>query len=100
MKRSRKPAKPRWDEATGKLSWLGQLLRQFRPDASNQRRILDAFEQQAWRNPLDNPLPRTDGIDRKQRLRQTIKRLNCGQKPPRIRFHTNRKGQIWWEAIT
>jgi hypothetical protein len=40
----------------------------------------------AWENRIDDPLPVRWGRSRKKHLHETIKNLNRGQKPWRIRF--------------
>ena len=49
---------------------------------------------------MDDPLPHGLKVDSKQRLHDTIKRLNRDQKAHLIRFHANGTGTgILWEPI-
>jgi hypothetical protein len=92
---------PHWDNKAGELWWKGECIRRFRHDASSQRRVLDALEEQGWPGRIDDPLPKQRDSDSKQRLRETIKSLNRGQRPVRLRFHCDGTGEgIRWEAIS
>jgi hypothetical protein len=91
---------PRWDAVAGKLWWQGGVLKCLRHDAINQRRILDAFEEQGWQRRIDDPLPGSRGLARKSRLREALRGLNRGQRVPALRFRTDGSGTgICWEII-
>jgi hypothetical protein len=92
-------AVPVWDAVLGVLSWLGECVRRFRHDAANQRALLDAFQARGWVRRLDDPLPRAAGVKAKTRLRETIKGLNRGQKPLRLRFRGDGTGGVCWEPV-
>jgi hypothetical protein len=92
--------RPSWKIEAGELWWQGECIRRFRHDANSQRRVLDAFEELGWPNHIDDPLPGSRGVNCKQRLRETIKSLNRGQRPLRLRFRCDGTGEgIRWEAI-
>jgi hypothetical protein len=91
---------PGWDAVTGLLCWRGRVLKRVRADAVNERCLLDAFERQGWPEWIDNPLSRKDGVNRKRRLRETVKALNCGLDPPAIRFRTDWNGHVGWQTVT
>ncbi len=93
-------ARPCWDTAARELLWLGRLVKRFRNDAANQECILTAFEELAWPARIDDPLPGEPGLNRKERLRQTVKSLNRGQKLRVLRFHADGTGTgLRWVAI-
>jgi hypothetical protein len=74
------------------------LVKQFRLPALNQELILAAFEEEAWPPHIDDPLPNALGQDPKQRLHDTIKRLNRHQVNRLIRFRSDGTGSgIIWE---
>jgi hypothetical protein len=92
--------RPHWDGRSLQLWWRGQCIREYRNDAANQRLILDTFEARGWPNRLSDPLPRQSGINVKVRLRETIKGLNQGQRPWRLRFRGDGTGLgVRWEPI-
>jgi hypothetical protein len=92
--------RPVWDDQARELWWGAQLIKRFRNDAANQRLILQAFEEQGWPARIDDPLPPTAGINRKSRLRETVRGLHHGQKPLVLRFHADGTGSgVRWEAI-
>lgn len=79
--------RPVWKPRQGELWWCGELVKQYRHDAADQRCVLDAFQAQSWATRIDDPLPVECGRNRKVHLHETIKSLNRGQKPRCIRFH-------------
>jgi hypothetical protein len=92
--------RPVWDGAMRQLWWRSRLVKQFRHDASNQRLIFMAFEEQGWPARIDDPLPHIARLNRKDRLREAVKSLNRGQKPLVLRFHTDGASEgIRWEAV-
>jgi hypothetical protein len=93
-------AKPAWDGRSRELRLDGMLVKKFRVPAENQERVLSAFQEEAWPEYIDDPLPRTSGIEPKRRLHCVISRLNHGQVPPRIRFRGNGSGEgVGWELV-
>jgi hypothetical protein len=92
---------PHWDDST-RMLWLGSnLIKQFKVPARNQELVLGAFEEEGWPNSIDDPLPPSTGIQSKQRLHDTIIRLNRSHQEPLIRFHGNGNGlAIHWERVS
>ena len=66
-----------------------------------------ALEEQNWSRHIFDPLtPRINiplqrrGADSKSRLHEAIRRLNMGQRPPKIRFRGDGTGEgLTWEWI-
>ena len=93
-------AKPAWDARSRELRLDGLLVKKFRVPAGNQERVLSAFQEEAWPEYIDDPLPKTSGIEPKRRLHYVINRLNRGQVPPRIHFRGNGSGEgVGWEVV-
>ncbi|MBI3466882.1 MAG: hypothetical protein HY000_28035 [Planctomycetes bacterium] len=92
--------RPRWD-GEGRELWFGRLLVKRIPRlAPNQGTILDTFEEEEWPHHIDDPLTGGDDCDAKQRLRDTIRKLNQHQIHRRIRFHTDGTGEgVIWEPL-
>jgi hypothetical protein len=77
------------------------VLKQFRRPAPSLQLVLAAFEEEGWPMHLDDPLPPEHGIDPKQRLRDTVRRLNGCQRPQWIHFESDGLGtglQWRWRA--
>jgi hypothetical protein len=92
---------PRWEAPVRKL-WLGeQLVLWLRRRAPNQECLLASFEELQWRERIDDPLPAGGGVDREERLVDTVKSLNRGQACILIRFRVtaDRLG-VYWEPVT
>jgi hypothetical protein len=93
--------RPLWKAKQGELWWRGELVKRFRHDAADQRCVLNAFQDNAWENRIDDPLPVRWGRSRKKHLHETIKSLNRGQKLRRIRFRGDGTASgIRWEGVT
>jgi hypothetical protein len=89
---------PRWDAARHELRWGAKLVKRFRVPALNQELILAAFEEEGWPPHLDDPLPSSGDTDAKQRLHDTIKRLNRHQVHRLLHFRGDGNGTgILWE---
>jgi len=89
---------PTWDCDRQELRLGSQVVKEFRLHSPNQSMILTAFEEEGWPPKVDDPLPPHAEIDAKQRLHDTIKSLNRGQKLKLIRFRGDGTGQgIRWE---
>jgi hypothetical protein len=91
--------RPFWDKESGELWWRGRVVRRLRSDAANQRRVLEAFEAEEWPERIDAPLPREEGLDAKERLRETVKALNAGAEPGGIRFTCDRRRGVRWQRV-
>jgi hypothetical protein len=93
-------AVPRWDADCHELYWGAKLVKQFREPARNQELILAAFDEEGWPSHMDDPLPNNSNSDSKERLHDTIKRLNRHQVNRLIQFRGNGSGSgIIWEAL-
>jgi hypothetical protein len=59
---------------------------------------MTVFEEDGWPALIDDPLPPKPELDPRRRLRDTVKNLNRGQRPPGIRFVAHRNGtQVGWQ---
>jgi hypothetical protein len=47
--------KPDWNARTGRLCYSGQLVKEFRRPAPNQRRVLSEFQRLQWPDEIANP---------------------------------------------
>jgi hypothetical protein len=92
--------KPAWDAAVRELRWRGRMVRKFRRSAPNQEYLLSAFQELGWPRRLDDPLPPNGDVDPEERVRETVRSLNRGQRPLAIRFEseTSGRGIRWTEA--
>ena len=89
---------PSWDSERHEL-WCGSvLIKRFKWRASNQERILAAFEEEGWPARIDDPLPPRAEIDSKRRLGDTIKCLNRNHLAAILKFVGDGSGQgVIWE---
>jgi len=93
-------AVPRWNAECHELRWGAKLVKQFREPARNQELILAAFDEEGWPSHMDDPLPNNSNSDSKERLHDTIKRLNRHQVNRLIQFRGDGSGSgIIWEAL-
>ncbi len=92
---------PRWDRQSRTLYFGDQIVKRFREPAANQEAVLLAFEQEAWVQVIDDPLPPVAvESSPEMRLRNTIRRLNLNQTTPLIHFHGDGSGfRVIWEAV-
>jgi hypothetical protein len=94
--------KPFWDADLGKL-WVGDfLIKEFTEAAENQRRVLDAFQEEDFRHRIDDPThqrPSEPNWRRQRRRRDTIAGLNDDHITPGIiRFKADGTGdRIIWD---
>jgi len=78
--------------------WSAVAVPRWDPDC-RQELILTAFDEEGWPTHLDDPLPNGNDHDAKQRLHDTIKRLNRHQVHRLIQFRGDGSGcGIIWEA--
>jgi len=93
-------SRPRWNTKTGEL-WLGTILvKRIKQSASNLRSILDAYQEEHWRECVDDPLSPRHGLDSHQRLHEAVRRLNACQINPLLQFHVVNHGTaIRWELL-
>jgi hypothetical protein len=89
--------RPHWSGDVRELYWNGILVKQFRVPAWSQELILAAFQEEGWPAHLDDPLPQSEGVDPKERLRNAIKGLNRNQKNVLLHFEGdgNAQGVVW-----
>jgi len=93
-------SRPRWDSTLRRLCWMGSVVKQFRVPAPNQETILSAFEEEGWPARLDDPLPQTDDVEPKARLREAVKALNRRQRHRLLQFEGDGTGQgLLWRAF-
>jgi hypothetical protein len=94
-------SKPYWDASSRILQFKSQIIKQYRVPAPNQELVLSAFEEEGWPQRIDDPLPPTDDIDPRQRLHDTINRLNRNQQHRLIQFLGNGNGRaVKWQAMS
>jgi hypothetical protein len=99
-RRADRPEAPQWDAGCRELRWGAMLVKCFREPALNQELILAAFEEEGWPAHIDDPLPSDGYCDPKQRLHDTIKRLNRHQVNHLIRFRGDGCGcGVRWEPL-
>jgi len=78
---------PVWIGSKGELHFRDQVIKQFRKAVSDQRSLLDAFQDRGWPEQMADPLPRPGpGVNAKKRLQQAINNLNRGLKSAGLRF--------------
>jgi hypothetical protein len=89
---------PLWDREQRTLWWHGAVVKRFRQPAGNQVTLVTAFQEEGWPQRIDNPLGGRGNCTGKERLHDTIKRLNQ-QKPERLLvFHADGTGEgVYWE---
>jgi len=92
------PAMPHWDDSTRRLTFGGQLIKDFKQNSPNQVAILRAFQEEGWPPKIYDPLPPIPGIVSTRRLSDTILALNKSHKINDVlRFHGDGTGQgITW----
>ncbi len=94
------PTKPSWDNVTRELLIKGNVVKRFRRPASNQERVLDAFQEDGWPPRIDDPLPQKQGRDVSLCLHDTVNHLNRNQLNRLIHFSRDGTGQgICWELV-
>ncbi len=93
----RSRAKPEWNKDIGELSVDGVLVKTFSQPAPNQRRVLNAFQEEEWPRRVDDPLPFSHEIDPKRRLSETVRSLNDNRKNDALHFECDGTGEgvIW-----
>lgn len=92
--------RPSWDSARNRLYFGSTLVKAYRVPSPNQTTILSAFEEEEWPPRIDDPLPYSSDIARKERLRYTLKSLNKHQKVRMLHFSGDGSGEgILWESM-
>jgi hypothetical protein len=89
--------RPHWNKQTRELT-LGELIvKRYRVPAVNQTLILSAFQEEDWPPTILDPLPPSPGIEAKNRLHNTIRRLNdCQQRHVIIFFGNGEGNTVCW----
>ena len=91
---------PIWNAQRHELKCFGTLIKRFKWPAVNQETILSVFDEENWPNRIDDPLPPNAEMDTKNRLHDTIKSLNKGQKTKLVRFRGDGTGEgVLWEFV-
>lgn len=91
--------KPHYDQDRRELWYAGHLIKRYKVPAKNQELILLAFDEEGWPARIDDPLPPTDDIEPKLRLRDTITQLNRHRRTFGLRFHGDGNGRgIKWNS--
>ena len=85
------------------LSWVGgklsngDVIKEYRVPATNQRKILQAFQDAGWPELLADPLRKPSDLPDPKRLSETIRGLNESIGRKRIEFYGNGTGDhIGW----
>jgi hypothetical protein len=84
---------PRWDAERRQLWYGDQLVKWYRQPADSQQTILAAFEEEGWPPRIDDPLPKVHGIMPRDRLHDTLKRLNRDQLATLLLFRRDGSGE-------
>jgi hypothetical protein len=92
---------PRWNAKSRELFLGDVLVRRFRTKATNQERILAAFQEEGWPVQIDDPLPPSKGeSEHERRLHDAITKLNRHQCNPLIHFRGDGSSRgICWELL-
>jgi hypothetical protein len=91
---------PHYDPKRRTLFLDGQIVKQFRVPAANQELILLSLEEENWPAHLHDPLPPRPNQNAKQRLHDTIKRLNQNHSYQAIHFQGDGTGRgVRWRLI-
>lgn len=87
--------KPSWDSERRELLFRGVVCKRFRQPAPNQCRVLDAFEESGWPPCIDDPIPPSADVDRRQRLADTVRQLNKNNGMIQFEMAGTTEGVIW-----
>jgi len=99
--RNSTPVIPHYDAMLHELRLGDELVKSFTRPARAQELILQVFQEEGWPPAIDDPLPSQFNQDPKRHLHYTVRNLNRGQTPLRIRFYINGHGEtIRWEVIS
>jgi hypothetical protein len=88
--------RPYWDGERRELRLGNVLVKRFRQPAKNQETVLAAFQEDGWPAHVDNPLSGDVDIDARDRLHDTVRKLNC-QSNRLLHFCSdgNGEGVVW-----
>lgn len=91
---------PTWQSETRELRWKDRVVKRLKWRAVNQITVLCAFQEEGWKEVIDDPLPPSPEQDSKGRLHDTIKALNRHQDNKLLRFGGIGTGEaIRWQLI-
>jgi hypothetical protein len=92
---------PHWNQDLRELRVGKLLVKEFRRPAPNQELVLATFEEEDWPAHIDDPLPGSYDLDAKQRLHDTINRLNHNQKNRLLVFRGDGSGKgLRWTLLS
>jgi hypothetical protein len=92
--------RPRWDGGLREFRLGPVVVKRFEEAAPNQELLLGAFEEQDFSQHIDDPIPPESGLLSRERLRDTVKRLNRSLRGWPIRFHVEHGGKgVRWELL-
>jgi hypothetical protein len=98
--RIRRRSIPHWDAWSRRLWFGATLIKEFNVPAKNQELVLAAFEEQSWPECIDDPLRQDASVDSKERLHNTLIRLNRAHRHRVIHFGGNGNGLgVKWTRI-
>jgi hypothetical protein len=93
------PLVPHYDAMLHELRLGDEIVKCFTRPATAQELILAVLEEEGWPPAIDDPLT-SPNQDPKRHLHYTVRNLNRGQDPLRIRFYINGHGEtIRWEIV-
>jgi hypothetical protein len=83
---------PVWDEVRSVLTWRGDIIRQFRAPAKNQKDLIEAFHRANWGRSIPDPFRDRRTLDK------TVTDLNKQLRQRTIRFRLDGTGEgVNWE---
>jgi hypothetical protein len=98
--KKRRRIHPHYDAHNRILFFKGRKVKELRVPAPNQELILKSFEEVNWREHMHDPLPPRANVNAKQRLHDTIKRLNRSHLFRAIHFEGDGTGcGIRWKVV-
>jgi hypothetical protein len=89
---------PHWDSVTHTLFWRGRLVKHFKHEAPYQEAILEAFQSCNWSRYVVVMLPREEGVNSKERLREAVKNLNRSCCKGLHFTQEGNGGRVGWQA--
>ena len=95
--------RPEWNAGVGRLFFAGQLVKDFKRPAPNQRRLLGEFQRLEWPDQVRNPFLRDRiSVDSAvETLRNAAEALNDDHLTERLlRFGTRDNGSyVYWKNV-
>jgi hypothetical protein len=90
---------PFWDDGLRELRLGRVVVKRFRRPARNQIMVLSAFQEDGWPDRIDSPLSGETEFDARNRLHETVKKLNR-QMNHLLSFFSDGTGQgIIWRKV-